>query len=201
MSRQHWPSRVLPSAGQVKMASDSSSGTGNTDSNRITVDSVLEALENLKEVNGSSLSSLKKYFTSTSPVHIPANDVSSQIKKALAKGIRDGKIAKFGKSKFSLGLEDEHKSSKKHRRRGEEDEEGGATHRPRPNRKKTMRKRSKRRGSRRKRVSRKKRSGKKMSRKRRRSSRRGRKSKRKGRGRSRRRSARKARRGKSRKRR
>ncbi|GFR92006.1 hypothetical protein ElyMa_004342300 [Elysia marginata] len=187
------------------MASDSSSGTGNAESNRITVDSVLEALENLKEVNGSSLNSLKKYFTATSPVHLPGTDVSSQIKKALAKGIRDGKIAKFGKSKFSLGLEDDG-TNKKHRRRaiGDDEEQAGPVRRQR-SKKRSKRRRSRGRG-RSRRGSKKSKSSRSGGRKRRRRRRRrrGKKSKSKKRSRSRgrsRRGSRKGRRGKSRKRR
>ncbi|KAK3781485.1 hypothetical protein RRG08_019110 [Elysia crispata] len=179
------------------MASDSSSGTGNAEANRITVDSVLEALENLKEVNGSSLSSLKKYFTATSPAHLPGNDVSSQIKKALAKGIRDGKIAKFGKSKFSLGLEDDG-ASKKHRRRGiaDEDEEQVTVRRQR-SKKRSMRKRSRGRGRSRRGGRRSARSGGRKKRRRRKK-----KKKKRGKKRSRsRRGSRKGRRGRSRRRR
>ncbi|CAL1544787.1 unnamed protein product, partial [Lymnaea stagnalis] len=62
-----------------------------------TVDNVLQAIEALKEANGTNLTSLKKYFASNYPV--PPSELSMQIKKALAKGVRDGKIAKSGNSK------------------------------------------------------------------------------------------------------
>jgi hypothetical protein len=58
------------------MASDSVSDHRGERNTRITLDSVLEAIGTLKEANGSTLTSLKKYFASNLSSRIPSDEVS-----------------------------------------------------------------------------------------------------------------------------
>ena len=102
------------------MASESESEPQATvENDRITVDTVLEVMENLKEVSGCSLIFLRKYFASK-PDNLPHNQLSLQIKKALSRGVKEGKIAKRGNYKFVIGSDDD--GSKKTRRKQKTDD-------------------------------------------------------------------------------
>ncbi|XP_059148575.1 protamine-like [Physella acuta] len=169
------------------MASDSGSDHNGGENVRITVDSIMEAIGALKECSGSSLTSLKKYFASNSQTHAPASELSTQIKKALARGLREGKIQKAGKSRFTLGVDDDEGSKKSRRRRVLNDDDDDRPHRRRRSRRRGgRRRRSRRRGRGRRRRSRRRGRGRRR-RSRRRVKGRRRRSRRRGKGRKRRR--------------
>ncbi|CAG5128578.1 unnamed protein product [Candidula unifasciata] len=89
--------------------------------NRITLDAVVEALVNLRDLNGTTLTNLKRYFVNKFPSHVTSTALSSRIKKVLKKGVGEGKIRRDRKRRYFLCNDNDDGGSKKRRNRLDND--------------------------------------------------------------------------------